>query len=136
MLPLGIALQNSGTANFLGQQIFANAATWSVAELLAVLFLASNLLAQIVPPAVVAVLVASLVLHGSIGTQASPQALLITIAMGSAMPLMSPVGHPANLLVMGPGGYRFSDYIKVGLPLTLVLMLVAVIAVPYFWPAF
>ncbi len=136
MLPLGIALQNSGTANFLGQQIFANAATWSVAELLAVLFLASNLLAQIVPPAVVAVLVASLILHGSIGTQASPQALLITIAMGSAMPLMSPVGHPANLLVMGPGGYRFSDYIKVGLPLTLVLMLVAVIAVPYFWPAF
>jgi di/tricarboxylate transporter len=60
--------------------------------------------------------------------------MLITIALGAALPLLSPLGHPAHLIIMGPGGYRFGDYIKVGLPLTLLILLVAVVAVPYFWP--
>jgi len=47
---------------------------------------------------------------------------------------LSPVGHPANLLVMGPGGYRFSDYLKVGLPLTLVVLVVVMLVMPIFWP--
>lgn len=134
MLPLGIALQNSGTAVFLGNQIFGQAATWSTVQLLAVLFLASNLIAQVVPPPVVAVLMASIVLNSAAGLPASPQALLLTVAMGSATPLLTPISHPANLLVMGPGGYRFSDYAKVGLPLTLIILAVTIFAVPYFWP--
>jgi di/tricarboxylate transporter len=47
---------------------------------------------------------------------------------------MSPVGHPANVLVMGPGGYRFSDYLKVGIPLTIVILLVTLLILPIFWP--
>ncbi|MCW5877138.1 MAG: SLC13 family permease [Anaerolineales bacterium] len=135
MLPLGIALQNSGAAAYLGQWVLAQVGGWAPPLFLAALFLFSNLLAQVVPPPVVAVLVSSVVLGGGFTGQASPQALLITIALGSAMPFLSPISHPANLLVMGPGGYRFSDYTKVGLPLTLLAMLVAVVAVPFFWPA-
>lgn len=134
MLPLGIALQNSGTAAFLGDQIFAHANGWSVMQLLAVLFIATNLLAQVVPPPVVAVLMASLVLNATAVLQASPQALVLTIAMASALPFLSPISHPANLLVMGPGGYRFIDYTKVGLPLTVLVLLVSVVALPFFWP--
>lgn len=134
MLPLGIALQNSGTAAFLGNQIFAQASAWNITQLLAVLFLVTNLLAQVVPPPVVAVVVPSLLLSGITGLHASPQALLITIAIASALPFLSPISHPANLLIMGPGGYRFTDYTKIGLPLTLLIMLITILVVPYFWP--
>jgi di/tricarboxylate transporter len=47
---------------------------------------------------------------------------------------ISPVGHPANVLVMGPGGYRFSDYVKLGLPLTVVVFVVTMLLMPLFWP--
>lgn len=134
MLPLGVALQNSGTASFLGSYVFAQANAWNITQLLAVLFLVTNLLAQVVPPPVVAVVVPSLVLSGMTGLQASPQALLITIAIASALPFLSPISHPANLLIMGPGGYRFTDYTKIGLPLTLLIMLVTILVVPYVWP--
>jgi di/tricarboxylate transporter len=59
---------------------------------------------------------------------------MMTIAISASAAFLSPVGHPANLLVMGPGGYRFSDYFKVGLPLTLVVWLVTVALMPLIWP--
>ena len=58
----------------------------------------------------------------------------MTVAIAASAAFLSPVGHPANLLVMGPGGYRFSDYIKVGLPLTLVILVVVMLVMPIFWP--
>lgn len=134
MLPLGIALQNSGSAVLLGRVAFAAAGGWDTTKLLAIIFLISNLLAQVVPSPVVAVLMSSIVLNTSAGLAASPQALLLTIAMGAAIPLLLPISHPANLLVMGPGGYRFTDYTKVGLPLTMLILLITVVAMPYFWP--
>jgi di/tricarboxylate transporter len=54
--------------------------------------------------------------------------------MAASSSFTSPISHPANVLVMGPGGYRFIDYIKVGLPLTVVVMLVLMLALPIFWP--
>lgn len=134
MLPLGVALQNSGAAAFLGNYVFAQAGFWSTTQLLAVLFLITNLLAQFIPPPVVAVIVPNLVLSNTAGLQASPEGLLLTIAIASALPFLSPISHPANLLIMGPGGYRFTDYTKVGLPLTILIMLVTILVVPYFWP--
>jgi di/tricarboxylate transporter len=134
MLPLGIALQNTGTAEFIGAQVFAQADGWSITQVLLALFIASNLLAQVLSPPIVAVLMSSLVLNNVASFHASPQALLITIALSSAMPFLSPISHPANLLVMGPGGYRFGDYTKVGFLLTIFVMLIAVVTIPYFWP--
>ncbi|MEJ2747327.1 MAG: anion permease, partial [Anaerolineae bacterium] len=64
----------------------------------------------------------------------SPYPLMMGVAFGASSSFLSPVGHPANVLVMGPGGYRFTDYLKVGLPLVLVLIVVVVTAVPLFWP--
>lgn len=134
MLPLGIAMQTSGAAEFLGQLVLSEAGAWQVSIFLGALFLFSNLLSQVVPPPVVAVLMSTVALSGALPAHTSLQALLVTIALGSAMPFLSPMGHPANLLVLGPGGYRFSDYTKVGLPLTMLVMLVAVLVVPFVWP--
>ncbi|MGW8250373.1 MAG: SLC13 family permease, partial [Anaerolineales bacterium] len=64
----------------------------------------------------------------------SPYPMMMIVAVSASAAFLSPVGHPANILVMGPGGYSFSDYTRVGLPLTLVVLVVAMIFVPIFWP--
>ena len=58
----------------------------------------------------------------------------MAVAMAASASFTTPIAHPANILVMGPGGYRFIDYLKIGSLLTLVILVVIVIAVPIFWP--
>jgi len=64
----------------------------------------------------------------------SPYTFMMGIAIAASASFLSPVSHPANVLVMGPGGYRFSDYVKVGLPLTLIVLLITLGVLPIFWP--
>jgi di/tricarboxylate transporter len=64
----------------------------------------------------------------------SPYPLMMTVAMAASASLSSPVSHPANTLIMGPGGYRFVDYVRVGLPLTFLIFLIVVVLVPILWP--
>ena len=59
---------------------------------------------------------------------------MMTVAVSASASFLSPVAHPANVLTMGPGGYRFTDYIRVGLPLTLVVLFVVLVVLPIFWP--
>ena len=66
----------------------------------------------------------------------SPHALMMAVAIAASASFMTPISHPANILVMGLGGYRFIDYMKVGLPLTLIMMFVILLVVPYFWPLY
>jgi di/tricarboxylate transporter len=65
----------------------------------------------------------------------SPQLLMMTVAIAASSSFASPLSHPAHLLVMGPGGYRFTDYVKVGVPLTVISLIVSVWLLPLFWPA-
>lgn len=64
----------------------------------------------------------------------SPYAGMMAIAMAASASFTSPISHPANILVMGPGGYRFVDYIKLGLPLALVVGATVLLTLPFFWP--
>ena len=64
----------------------------------------------------------------------SPQAMMMAVAMAASASFTSPISHPANVLVMGPGGYRFVDYVKVGVPLTLLIFVIVMLALPIFWP--
>jgi di/tricarboxylate transporter len=59
---------------------------------------------------------------------------MMGIAIAASASFLSPVSHPANVLVMGPGGYHFSDYIKVGLPLTILVFVIVLAVLPIFWP--
>jgi di/tricarboxylate transporter len=59
---------------------------------------------------------------------------MMAVAVSASAAFLTPVGHSASVLVTGPGGYRFSDYTKVGIPLTLVVLLIVLIVVPIFWP--
>jgi di/tricarboxylate transporter len=74
----------------------------------------------------------------SIARQAGldPRSLTMGIALAASMAFITPFGHPVNLLVMGPAGYRTRDYLKVGLPLTIILVILVVFLLPVFWPLY
>ena len=77
---------------------------------------------------------APIAINTAVDLDLSPYALMMVVAIAASASFMSPVGHPANVLVMGPGGYRFKDYVKVGLPLTLVVLIVTLLVLPIVWP--
>jgi di/tricarboxylate transporter len=86
------------------------------------------------PNPAVAVLLAPIALNTAKDLSVSPYPLMMAVAVSASAAFLSPVGHSANVLIMGPGGYRFSDYTKVGLPLTMVVLLVVLVVMPIFWP--
>ena len=94
----------------------------------------SMLASQFMPNPAVAVVMTPIAITTASSLAISPYALVMVIALGVSANFISPVGHPANVLVMGPGGYRFRDYFKVGLPLTVVFLLIAMFVLPIFWP--
>jgi di/tricarboxylate transporter len=134
MLPLGIALQNTGAASYLAQEMVSFVGSWGSIAVMAGLFVLAALASQVMPNPAVAVLLAPIALNTAGDLGISPNPLLMAVAVSASAAFLSPVGHSANILVMGPGGYRFSDYIKVGLPLTLVVLVVVVLVMPIFWP--
>ena len=134
MLPLGIAMQQSGAARFLAEGMVSVTGRLGPLAIMAGLFILTALAAQVMPTAAVAVLMAPIALNTAGNLGLSPYALMMTVALAASASFMSPVAHPANVLVMGPGGYRFTDYIKAGLPLTLVTLLVVLLVLPIFWP--
>jgi len=134
MLPLGIAMQNSGAAQYLADGMMGIVGDLGPLAILAGLFILSVLASQVMPNAAVVVLMAPIALAAAVESDASPYTFLMGVAIAASASFMSPVSHPANILVMGPGGYRFSDYIRVGLPLTLVVLVVVLIVLPIVWP--
>jgi di/tricarboxylate transporter len=134
MLPLGIALEQSGTAQFLAEGMVNLVGDYGATALLAGLFILTSIASQFMPNPVVTVIMAPIALTTAADMSLNPYALMMVIAIAASAAFMSPVGHPANVLVMGPGGYRFGDYLKAGIPLTIVVLLVTLIVVPLVWP--
>jgi di/tricarboxylate transporter len=87
-----------------------------------------------IPTAALVVLMVPIVLTTAADLQASPHALMMVMALAASASFMTPISHPANVMVMGPGGYRFVDYLKVGLGLTLVVAATILLVLPVFWP--
>jgi di/tricarboxylate transporter len=134
MIPLGIAMQKTGAASFVATWMVGLLGVYGPIAVMAGLYILTSLTSQVMPNPAAAVLLAPIALNTANDLGISPYTLMMTVAMAASAAFLSPVGHPANLLVMGPGGYRFSDYLKIGLPLTLVVMIVVILVTPIFWP--
>jgi di/tricarboxylate transporter len=134
MIPLGIAMQVTGAASFVAGWVVDLLGVYGPLVVMAGLYLLTSLASQVMPNPAVAVLLAPIALNASTNLGVEPYPFLMTVAVAASAAFLSPVAHPANLLVMGPGGYRFIDYIKVGLPLTLVVLLVSMLVIPIIWP--
>jgi anion transporter len=136
MLPLGTAMEQSGAARFLAESMIGAVDRLGPMAVLAGLFVVTALAAQIIPTHAVAVLMAPIALNIASAQGISPYASAMVVAFSTSASFLLPVGHPANVLIMGPGSYRFTDYAKVGAPLTLVVLMVVLLVVPLFWPLF
>lgn len=134
LLPLGTALERSGIAATVAMQVAGLAAGYGPQALLAGLVLLTFAATCVIPTAALVLLLAPIALSTATAAGLSPHSLLMAIALASSASFLTPIAHPANILVMGPGGYRFRDYIKVGLPLTLVVFIIIMVLVPLLWP--
>jgi di/tricarboxylate transporter len=134
MLALGLAMEGTGAAGLIAESVLGPAGSSGPRVLLAALFLVTALAAQFMPTAAVAVLMAPIALGAAADLGLSPYALLMVVAIGSSCAFMSPFGHAVNLLVMGVGGYKVSDYTRVGIPLVAVLLAVVLFVLPIVWP--
>ncbi len=134
LLPLGIAANNSGAALWLGENLAGWTAPLGPVGILAALMGVTFAASAVLPPAAVVVMLAPVVMHMAAQLHLSPRALMMGMAVAAASTFINPLGRAASLMVMGPGGYRFVDYVKVGLPLTLVVWLVTVGVLPLVWP--
>jgi len=134
MLPLGLALTQTGAAAWVGQVLIQVFGGFGPLILLSVFYLMAMLLTQFVSGQAAAVIVAPIALSAAIQMNASPYAFAMAAALACSTAFMTPIAHPVNLLVMGPGGYTPRDFFKVGLPLTVVVFIVMLIVLPRVWP--
>lgn len=133
LIPLGEALQSSGATDLIAGGILAVADDIPLWSLLALLIATSMVLSDLVHNTPTAVLMAPISFSLANGLQLPPDAFLMAVAIGAASPYLTPIGHQSNTLVMGPGGYAFSDYWRMGLPLDLVIITVAVPMILWVW---
>jgi len=136
MLPLGIAMHKTGAAQWIAGEVMSTLGGYGAWPVIAGLYGVTALATMIVPTAALVVLMAPIVLSSSAELGISPHAAMMAVAMAASASFTSPISHPANVLVMGPGGYRFFDYLKLGVPLTLVVFLVVALFLPVFWPLY
>jgi di/tricarboxylate transporter len=94
----------------------------------------TNLLTQFISNAASTVLIAPIAIGVARYVGSDPRTLLMAVAVAASAGFLTPVGHQANVLVMGPGGYRFIDYVKVGLPLDLLTLAAVIIILPLVFP--
>ena len=133
MIPVGRALESTGGADLIAAQILAVAqgqATWVG---LTIILVGAMLLSNVVNNAAAAVLVAPIALGLSHQLDLTSDAALMAVAVGASCAFLTPIGHQSNALVMEPGGYRFGDYWRLGLPLSVVVTVVAVPVILWVW---
>ena len=134
MLPLGTAMEQSGAAEFLAQQTMALLGPLGPWWVIGGLYLITAAGTMIIPTAALVVLMSPIVLSACADLGVAPQTAMMAVAMAASASFTSPISHPANILVMGPGGYRFADYIRLGLPLTIIVFITVMLLLPIFWP--
>ena len=134
MLPLGTALDQTGAAKLIAEGVVALVGPFGPRAVMLGLVVLTFIATCFVPTAALVVLMGPIALNTASDLGLSPYAFMMAIAMAASASFMTPVSHPANILVMGPGGYRFTDYLKIGGLLTLVVLVVLMVVLPIFWP--
>ena len=134
MIPVGGALEDTGLAAQAAEALVAVSADLPLAVSVAAVLVISMFLSDLVNNTAAAVLMAPIALGVAVGLNASPDPFLMAVAVGASAAFLTPIGHQSNLLVMGPGGYHFGDYWRLGLPLEAVITVVAVPLILLVWP--
>jgi di/tricarboxylate transporter len=136
MLPLGMAMEATGTAQYLADIMLGLLGRYGPIALLAGIYLLAALVTQAMSNAAAIVLIVPIAVDTALAMGANHITFTMAVVVGAATSFLTPVGHKANVLVFGPGGYRFFDYTRVGALLTVILLAVSMILLPLLWPLF
>ena len=134
MLPLGAALDSTGAAGYLASAVVDMMGGLGPTAVMAGLMVLTFMATCVIPTAALVVLMVPIILSTAADMNVAPYPMMMAMAMAASASFMTPISHPANVMVMGPGGYRFADYLKLGLPLTLVVLMTVLLVLPFFWP--
>ncbi len=134
MLPMGIAMAKTGTAQFLSDMIINLVGGYGPLAIMIGLFILTTIITEFMSNAAAAVLIAPIAISAAVQINVEPYAFVMGVGIAASNSFLFPIGHQASVLVYGPGNYRFFDYTKVGLPLTLMIWLLLIIFLPMFWP--
>lgn len=134
MLPMSLALGKTGASNLISEKLVSGLGDYGPLVLMAGIYFTTSLLTMFISNTATAVLVAPIALQSAIAINVSPYPFLLAVTVGASMCFASPFSTPPNALVMSAGKYTFMDYVKVGLPLQIVMGIVMVFILPLLFP--
>ena len=134
MLPFALALQKTGGVDLIVGGLMNAVGEMGPRVMLASLFALCAVIGLFISNTATAVLMAPIALGTAQQMGVSPYPFAMTIAIAASAAFMTPVSSPVNTLVLGPGNYKFADFIRIGVPFTLLVMVVSVVAIPWFFP--
>ncbi|MCL7748417.1 SLC13 family permease [Halalkalibacter alkaliphilus] len=130
---IGIALETTGAAELIANQFVQLTKGFGILGAVFVVYLLTSFFTEIITNNAAAVLMFPISLHIANQLSIDPMAFFVTIAIAASASFATPIGYQTNLIVYGPGGYRFSDYLKIGIPLNLLYLIVTVVIVNFVW---
>ena len=136
MIPVGKSLETTGGAGLIADTLLSTAGGFSPAIILGLVLVTTMFLSDLINNAAAAIVMAPVSISIANGMEASIDPFLLATAIGASCAFLTPIGHQSNTIVMGPGGYRFGDYWKMGIVLELIIAAVSIPLLLYFWPMF
>ena len=134
MIPMGIALQKTGTAQIIANGLVSYLGSIHPIVLLGGVFLLTTTFSQVINNSATAVLMAPIAILAASSLELSPEPFMIAVAISASTAFLTPIGTTTNAMVMTAGGYKFMNYLKVGAPLLLIFLTVSLLLVPLIWP--
>ena len=138
LIPIGIVIQNSGTADLLATAMKNAVDQFDPVSrpivMVSLIYFVTMIMTEMASNAATAIIMTPIAISAALQLGLDPRPFIFSVCFAASASFITPIGYQTNLMVYGPGGYKFSDYIKVGLPLALTLFAMAIIFIPIFWP--
>ena len=134
MIPMAVALEATGAAQTIADGLVNTLGDLGAVPLLAGIMLVTTFFSQVISNTASAVLMAPIVLSASAGLGVDPHPMMMGLAVAASAAFLTPIGTAPNIMVMSPGGYRFSHYMRVGAPLLVIVIAVSLFLIPIIWP--
>jgi di/tricarboxylate transporter len=134
LIPLGLALETSGGTELIANGIVSLTGTLPTWAILTLLMMVTMTLSDFLNNVATALIAAPVGLSIAQTLEVSPDPFLMAVAVAASCAFLTPIGHKNNTIIMGPGGYRFGDYWRMGLPLEAIIIAVGVPSILFFWP--
>ena len=134
MIPISVALENSGGTELLAQLFVQGTQGWPIIVILTALMVVTMTLSDVLNNVATALIAAPIALDVAFQLQVNPDPFLMAVAVAASCAFLTPIGHKNNTLIMGPGGYGFGDYWRMGLPLEILVVITAIPTILWVWP--